>query len=252
MTMRASRVSDGAVLPFGLLEGALGMSMIIKFAPPYVAGVGPELPFSPDRQRNEAAALSLFSPPPPSHNVPNRSPGPSPPARNDLDLLCSDFTAVSIPKLYHFSESEHLIVMEDLGKLRNLEEWLQLPQELHRVRDVGTRLSHFVGRLHSADASAIPPHASFESRIGQDLVKTAIVDTLPDYLSLFDIPNRGRLQEIVVEAHDQGTNRNGSGLHVFSVGDFWPPSILLDDDKDRVCIVDWEFAGYAPPMQDMA
>lgn len=218
-------------MPFGLESGI--QSLIIKYAPPYVAGVGPELPFSPNRQRNEAAALSLFTP-----------------ARNQpLASLCN---AVSIPKLYHFSESEHLIVMEDLGKLRNLEEWLELPQGLHRVRDVGTRLGTFVGRLHCADVSSIPRHPSFAARVGQELVKTAIVDTLIRYLDLFEIPDRERVQDIVVQGHQETANRNEPGLRVFSVGDFWPPSILLDDDKDRVGIVDWEFAGFAPPMQDMA
>jgi len=92
--------------------------------------------------------------------------------------------AVSIPKLYHFSESDHILAIEDLGKLRDLDQWLQLPLDLHRVRDVGARLGTFVGRLHSADASQVSSHESFSNSIGHDLVKAAIVDTLIKYLDL--------------------------------------------------------------------
>jgi aminoglycoside phosphotransferase (APT) family kinase protein len=142
-----------------------------------------------------------------------------------------------------------------LGKLRDLEQWLQLPQELDRVRDVGASLGNFVGRLHSADPSLLASHnLSFSKRIGHDLVKTAIVDTLLGYLNLFGIPGAERLHEIVARTHsdiDVTPRKEQPGL-VFSIGDFWPPSILVDDDKDRVNIVDWEFAGFAPPMQDMA
>lgn len=146
------------------------------------------------------------------------------------------------------------MVIEDLGKLRDLDQWLQLPLDLHRVRDVGARLGTFVGSLHSADATTIPSHESFSSRIGRDLVKLATVDTIVDYLELFGIQGRERLQEIVAQSHNEGASRKEQpGLvRVFSMGDFWPPSILVDDENDRVNIIDWEFAGFAPPMQDMA
>jgi hypothetical protein len=55
VTLRAIREADTNCddpgrLPFGL-QGEL-KSVIIKHAPPYVAGVGPKLPFSTDRQQN--------------------------------------------------------------------------------------------------------------------------------------------------------------------------------------------------------
>lgn len=83
--------------------------------------------------------------------------------------------AVSIPKLYHFSEPDHLLVIEDLGKLRNLEEWFTQPHiNLDKVRDVGMRIGSFIARLHNIDVNqAIPPHDrdTFKSRIGHDLVE---------------------------------------------------------------------------------
>lgn len=79
------------------------------------------------------------------------------------------------------------------------------------------------------------------------------MDTLIKYLDLFGIQGRERLYEIVAKAHFEGPSRKEpSGLRVFSVGDFWPPSILVDDERNRLGIIDWEFAGFAPPMQDMA
>jgi hypothetical protein len=283
ITVRAFRNPrpSNTKLPFGISFGDPNQelkSFIVKYAPPYCAAVGPELPFSSDRQLIEAAALSLLNDPNHYSNGTSFSSSPvaSAPQRstqspihcrnyngddnNSMLLYDSNHTGndsisktVSIPKLYHFSEKDHLLVIEDLGKLRDLEEWIQLPQDLHRVRDVGKRLGTFVGRLHCTNMKQIqPPHEVFYSRIGQDLVDRAVVVPLKDYLDLFEIQGGERVYEIVVKNHRENANRKEQAeLNIFSMGDFWPPSILLDDDKDRVAVVDWEFAGFALPMQDM-
>ena len=59
------------------------------------------------------------------------------------------------------------------------------------------------------------------------------------------------VHDIVSKRH-MGEDEGKKLPQVFSVGDLWPPSIIMSEDSVNLGIIDWEFAGFAAPMQDMA
>jgi thiamine kinase-like enzyme len=55
---------------------------------------------------------------------------------------------------------------------------------------------------------------------------------------------------------DSPASTSGSSFAVFSMGDMWPPSILIDEEHisgpHPISLIDWEFSGPALPLQDIA
>ncbi|KZT43968.1 hypothetical protein SISSUDRAFT_318903 [Sistotremastrum suecicum HHB10207 ss-3] len=200
-------------------------SLVLKYAPPYIAGVGLAMPFSQRRQSIEAAALALF------------------------DGLLSNLRSydITIPTLHIYDEKEHILVIEDLGKVETIEDWLQKSPTLAQCVEVGTRLGRFLVNLHM---SPLTDPERFEFPDKNELIKAGIVDTIPDYLNKMDIPDADLVHGIIAKSFAERTS--APARTVFSVGDLWPPSVLLNESGSKIGIIDWEFAGLGAPLQDMA
>lgn len=211
-------------------------SLILKHAPPYIASVGSEAPFSQMRQVVEARALAYLG------------------AINFPEQLC-------IPRLVHHDPDQFVLVMEDLGDLINLEQQLSRQDEAANQEGEQLVLANQLGislaQLHSVPVG----RALGESLYNPDARKVVFelaVKSIASRLETHGISDYGLLAErcaqhfVFTQSVCSDPDNTSALLPVFSMGDLWPPSILVDNARNRLGLVDWEFAGPSLPLADLA
>ncbi|KIW85289.1 hypothetical protein Z517_00679 [Fonsecaea pedrosoi CBS 271.37] len=147
-------------------------SLILKYAPPYIAGVGESAPMSQGRQEIEAASLALFL----SASSPDGSSALSPTPSRGVLRHVAEKSGVMIPHLLHHDPAEHVLILSDLGALPDLSKiFIELggftpdvagaaswqpppyaprlghalePRETVTYRTIGEKLGTFFARLH--------------------------------------------------------------------------------------------------------
>ncbi|KAK9354973.1 kinase-like domain-containing protein [Lipomyces doorenjongii] len=251
LTVRAVKISSSED---GIKKGLFNdrESLILKFAPPYVAALGESAPFSQTRQTVEANALSLFSPPSgPLFSLPLNS-------------------SVLVPKLIHYDPENHVLILEDLGNLLTLSEYLTPFSEKYRhsrydiglCRQIGLRLGQFLADLHSRSTlDSLTPETvlGFENPSMIEIVREAAVLPIAKYLQMFEIQEAEQLAEVVAEDFELSFP---DAEKSFTVGDLWTGGILISGTKmnstfsgegqvetkvngneANIGVIDWEFAG---------
>lgn len=224
-------------LPVRLPEGNLNRvwrvpgrdrSVIVKHAPPFVAA-DPDIPLDPSRLHVEAQCLQTLGPEGKLRGVP----GPD----------------VRPPRALDVNPEAHVLVMEDIGKVPTLGRWLRETREeavTDRALRIGHALGAFIGRLHrrtTGDAAFAEP---FDNRPVQE-TRHAV-----QYQAVGDLLARGGISDaeaLGARAEALGTRLLQPG-RCLTMGDLWPPSVLVTADGVR--LIDWEFAHYGQPMQDVA
>ncbi|MCB0563101.1 MAG: phosphotransferase [Phaeodactylibacter sp.] len=197
-----------------------GQSLIVKQAPPYIAKA-PDIPLSSQRILIEAAALRLFD-------------------QHPLHGIISD--DLRPPRLLYTDEKKHALILEDVGELESLDNHEVFGQSL------GTNLGTFIGKLHrftfqnEAIAEAIDNRQIQQSRL--EVQYTQIRQLLND----FGISNWAELGD---KAEKLGEKYLTKGKCLI-MGDLWPRSILIGPKEDQARIIDWEFAHFGRPAQDVA
>ncbi|KAL0938035.1 uncharacterized protein CTRU02_207766 [Colletotrichum truncatum] len=229
-TVRASKTSGDAEHE----------SLILKYAPPYVASEGPEMPFSQKRQVIEALMLSLL-------NDASISVG---------NLASRSSATVTVPKLIHHDPELHILILEDLGPLITLwETFLSQPSPLTvslNLQPLGRRVGRFFAHLHrpslpSSVRSAWGDRAvGLENSFTDDLVFEAAVQPVLERLKQQDIPNAEQLYERIVEDYRRPKYTYTPRM---AMGDFHTGSILTNAladpsaaDEHLAAVIDWEFA----------
>lgn len=196
-------------------------NVIVKHAPPYIAGQ-PELPLDPQRIQFEAKALQLFS------------------EGSVLDQL--NASRVSPPGLYYFDEEHHLLIMEDVGKQGEL-----LSGELDAKNvTLAASLGEFIGSLHRKTAGSPWFREKFNNTGIQQTRKQAQYDGAEEFLVKAGIKPE---QKAIDHARNLGEKLLTPGKCMV-MGDLWPPSLIIQ--QDRLRIIDWEFAHFGYPFQDTA
>lgn len=196
-------------------------SLIIKHAPPHIAS-NPDVPLSPDRIGFEAKALNLF------HKA------------GLLHSIASD--RIRPPKFFHYDRELNVLIMEDVGKLPGLDRWLT---ENSSHMKVGVALGRFIGQLHKSTFQHPVLQKKFNNK---DIQKTRQqVQYCPawEYAEKAGVTNA---KLIKTRTKDLGQLLLKPG-YCLVMGDLWPPSVLVDKGKLR--IIDWEFAHYGHPLQDI-
>ncbi len=224
-------------------------TMILKYAPPYVAGRGPDAPMTQWRQTVEARALEMV------HQI----------------LASGD--GMEIPRVLKHDVKEHVLCMTDLGALPNLQELFfelggytefhgppKTPSkpltgsapELAYFSAVGKKLGRFFALLHSPGTlQRMTSNVGFgldylsNPYEGPEHTITALEGTLDrlaqfpvllaaDHEHLFQMLKKDLLRPLAEEEKS------------FVLGDCWPAAILVGSDMQqpnpRVCVIDWEFA----------
>lgn len=202
--------------------GEGGGTVIVKYAPPYIAKA-PDIPISPRRILIEAAVLRLFDEP-------------------LLQPLGSG--RIHPPKLLYADEKEHAIILEDVGVMIPLDEiGAEAP-----VYSLGRELGAFIGRLHRftcrnrSIAEAINNREIQQTRLEVQYARTGPL------LRGFGVGNAAALGE---KARKLGEKYLSQGKCLI-MGDLWPRSVLVAPGGSRIRLIDWEFAHYGRPAQDVA
>ncbi|KAK2879540.1 hypothetical protein FQN49_000780 [Arthroderma sp. PD_2] len=235
-TVRATRVENEPKNNTSVDEpGRFGkhQSLILKYAPPFVASVGEAAPFDQIRQSVEKNALALFSEPE----------GPLVP------ILSS--TSVRVPGLIYHDEESHILILEDLGTLPPLSDhlstsWLSsqsptwpsltgnlLLEDNHLCLSIGEKLGQFFADLHSQETLDLiescgndPKLIRFENESSKEVVREAAVLTIRRYLRQFNCVESNELSRIVEEDFEREEGLNGE--RCFNVGDLWTGGILIE------------------------
>ncbi len=215
------RISDGNLNHVWRLRGK-EKNLIIKWAPPHIAA-NPEVPLSPKRIHFEAKALHLFE------------------RDNMLSLLASD--NVRPPELLHFEEEADLLIMEDMGSQPSIAEWIINGGD----GKVGTRLGRFIGKLHNCTLNTPALQQQFNNHDIQQTRLNVQYSPAADYLW------KTGLRDVDSNLVSEKTKALGQELlepgRCLVMGDLWPPSVLVDSGK--LWLIDWEFAHYGRPLQDI-
>ncbi|VDB84176.1 unnamed protein product [Peniophora sp. CBMAI 1063] len=214
-------------------------TLVAKHAKPYLPG-NKSFEFSTSRQEFEAGALKRIA-----------------------SAVIGNSSLVSVPKVHHFDDNAHIIIMDDAGENTQTLKQLLLdsPGTLtpKLATQIGTELGRFIAGLHSWGASDDAAEAR-EWAAGHALAKRiAIYATYGRLLSTLDgvdesIPDL-REPPLDLDAHTKETiaalvearKRDiNDSLETLVMGDFWPGNILVrlssDGELERLVIVDWELA----------
>jgi len=205
-----------------------GRSLIVKYAPPYIAA-DPDTPLDPSRLRIEARCLEFLAPG-------GRLAGVTTPA-------------VRAPRPVDVNEEGPVLIMEDIGAVPSLDRWLRESGAEALGTEAaahGRRLGRLLGRLHAATSDDECYAEAFDNRPMQE-TRLAV-----QYRSAADMLRAGGVDDAEVlgtRAESLGEDLLEPG-RCLTMGDLWPPSVLVADDGLR--LIDWELAHYGRPLQDVA
>jgi len=199
-------------------------NLIVKHAPPYITS-DPEVSLSPERIHFEAKALKLFE------------------KNGALQFIGSDH--IRPPHIYQFDKAEHLLIMEDVGEAPYITKWL-VNKASKSDAYLAAVLGDFIGQLHSYTFQ----NKLFKNHFNNSDIQQTRVEM--QYKPAAEYAKRAGITDVEVirtKTETLGKKLLSQGCCLI-MGDLWPPSVLVKDGKIR--LVDWEFAHYGRPLQDVA
>jgi len=201
-------------------------SLILKYAPPYIAA-DPDVPLDPSRILVEARCLEALG------------------TGGRLSDVAT--SSVRAPHLHDVSDEQHVVVMEDVGPRPSLDRWLRAddPRE-ENVARLSRRLGSFIGRLHATTEGRPALVEAFNNRPMQETRRAVQYQSVADMLGRGDVDDA---ETLGARAEALGEMLLTPG-RCLTMGDLWPPSVLVQDDTLR--LIDWELAHYGRPLQDVA
>eukprot|EP00026_Physarum_polycephalum_P009544 Phypoly_transcript_09672.p1 GENE.Phypoly_transcript_09672~~Phypoly_transcript_09672.p1 ORF type:complete len:316 (+),score=32.97 Phypoly_transcript_09672:36-983(+) len=203
-------------------------SVIVKYGPPYFAGMGPSVPFAQERLRFEVQALTTIP--------------------KDYPQIFTD-PKLHVPKIVQYFSEQNVILMQDLGPLESL---LTSPQ--HLTGECAQVLAGFISRLHehTKNGKDMPQYRNDASTKSVfDFVYVPIADVLKEN----GVENWEELHKLGMDVGKELYNLNGSGPVSVLMGDFWPASILVeprDGPMTKLWVIDWEFTNLGNPILDVS
>ena len=266
-------------------------SVIIKYAPDFVAAIGEDAPFGTFRQVRIISRFHHESSSPqstPLHPFKYSSFTPAVPT-----VLISEGYRVSIPRVLKFFEDERILVLQDLGEqVIPLGWWLYpsadstmkaSPPSLEMCDSVGRRLGGFLASVH-CDVTLLSKSRVltedgkpwFENPDTKDLVRDEIVGKILPVLRPHFCSGTGveeKIAQIISQdfelsfldaLHSSLSSSPSTAVPrlMFSVGDLWTGSFLVGVspasgstfgiNEVEVGFIDWEFASPARIGQDIA
>jgi len=197
-------------------------NLIIKYAPPYIAN-NPEVPLSPKRIRFGAEALELFE------------------KKGRLKGLVT--TQIRPPHILLFDEEQHLLILEDIGEVPNITNWLVNIKNIA----IGHLLGDFIGQLHRQTLDDERLHRQFNN---QDIQQTRLqvqYNPAAEYAAKAGIADTINIES---KTKELGQKLLSMG-QCLVMGDLWPPSVLVSEGM-TIRLIDWEFVHFGRPLQDIA
>jgi len=139
-----------------------------------------------------------------------------------------------------------VLLMEDVGPHPTLGPWLRTGGSPQAGARVGQRLGQFIGRLHGATFDDAAIADDFNNQPVQETrfaVQYEAVETMLETAGVSDAAALG------ARAIALGERLLVPGI-CLTMGDLWPPSVIVAEDGLRV--IDWELAHFGNPAQDVA
>ncbi|KAF9647875.1 hypothetical protein BDM02DRAFT_3129457 [Thelephora ganbajun] len=177
-----------------------------------------------------------------------------------ITASCED---VLIPELIHHALSQNLLIKTDLGEHPSLDRFILSPSFTYlRARRLGPLLGNFLGRLHSAVSFVREKQSKSTVRLRRLLINSYMEPTLQSvlgatgvYLRMAGVEDYESLLEMASErwlkreksAFCKGNLSFGT-LQVVSKDS----DNELEDDRTKIILCDWEFAGPGHPAGDLA
>ncbi|KAF8191533.1 kinase-like domain-containing protein [Mycena galopus ATCC 62051] len=211
--------------PISFLESPPFSSVVLKYAPPYIAA-DPTQAMSVHRQVIEANALRYLAQTP------------------EIRDLLTQFPTLKIPQLIHHDSTANVLWITDLGVSQTLSKYLaSTPSSIATVHDIAATLGTFISRFWQIMANPAPVITDlFGRQNGQDDPADFLSSTALKVMSLHCVPGAEILSERVRTAMQ---TKDQIELCLGMV-DFWPGSILISPDGS--CgLVDWEYFGLSTP-----
>ncbi|KAF8609508.1 hypothetical protein BDV93DRAFT_540783 [Ceratobasidium sp. AG-I] len=234
-----------------ILGGA--SSVVAKYAPPYVAALGEDAPFSQYRQIIEGRALELLS------------------DSNNRAYIHTLHHRVTTPTLIHHNPSAHVLIMQDLGDVPTLDQWFHTRPPVDLAQAVGERFGMFLARLGGlGDVSGEGIERRFQNPDKDALLLEVAVRAVQGNMAWCGVDEQEveELSDACLRTHTQVTEGGGEdGMKkVFGLGDCWPRSLLVGaanvtpsephsedgTSPPTLAIIDWEFAGMTQPLADIS
>lgn len=223
----AEALSGGLLNQVWRLRAADGRTVILKYAPPHVAS-DPAVPLSPARLDHEARALRLFAP-----------------GGRLATLAGDDDATIRPPRLLGHLPAAHALWMEDVGPANDL--GLALAVAGRRpVASWGQALGAFVGRLHRASLRPGFPAAALANPAIQEARLHIQYRAVGEQARLAGVRAWRRVGRRAV-ALGEAFLQPGRCL---VMGDLWLASVLVTPAA-RLRMIDWEFAHFGQPAQDL-
>lgn len=199
-------------------------SLIVKYAPPYIAA-DPDTPLDPSRLLIEARCLKALAAEGPLAEIPS--------------------PAVRAPRLLDVNEEVPVLLMEDVGDVPSLDQWLR-KANLRAASGHGRRLGRFIGRLHASTHDEAAYEDVFNNQPMQETRLAVQYRGVADMLGAAGVHDA---EALGARAESLGKTLLEPGC-CLTMGDLWPPSVLVSENGLR--LIDWELAHYGRPLQDVA
>ena len=215
----------GGLVNYVWRVGGYPRPVVVKSAPPYIATV-PDIRLDSWRIIIEGRIMAAFSP---------------------GGLLAGiGGNKIRPPQLIDLDEGERILVMEDLGDNPDFGAWLfqNRPQEASGG-DIGRIVGAFIGGLHACSHNDQKMAQAFYNAPIQRVRLESHYRGIRDLCLRAGLPDADALGR---EAVAFGELLQQPGLCVI-MGDLWPRSLLITAKGVR--IIDWEFAHYGRPAQDV-
>ncbi|MEO0473030.1 MAG: phosphotransferase [Bacteroidota bacterium] len=196
-------------------------SIIAKFAPDHIATL-PHVPMDQSRIHFEAEAICLLS-------------------RSEWSHI---FQQVRPPQCYDYDPVRHILLMEDIGTVPDLGSWLQSNQT-EQLLSHAQSLASFFAHLHLRSREQAQLAMQFDNQAVQQ-TREQVQYNLTEYLLSAEVPHAAEIGQKVKRL---GKLIQSKGVCLI-MGDLWPPSVLVS--KEGLRIIDWEFAHFGFPFQDIA
>ncbi|CAF1142307.1 unnamed protein product, partial [Brachionus calyciflorus] len=201
-------------------------SVILKYYPPFLAA-DKTIPISQERYLVEKEALQFLS------------------SRSWLKKCPNSI--VRIPKAIYADDKNFVLLMEDAGEntktLFNLLLSNSSPDQ-NLLDLIPNELNKFLSYLNNESGLTPTTNKIFQNKSAWDLIEEYIneLNFTADRLDKRIKPYLERSHEIFKRKDDENA--------VFVFGDLWPNSILIDQEKKLIWIVDWEVARYETKTRD--
>ncbi len=200
--------------------------IIAKQAPSRMAS-SPDVVLDPSRLRFEARALTDVN------------------EGGRLQELASE--ELRPPRPRAFVPSVPILFMEDIGDGPDLQAWLYANPGVRRARSAGAQLGAWMARLHAATAARDDFARDYDNRPIQETRRRVQYEAVA---AAWEAQAEVNLRRLAPAARRLGQLLLRPG-RCLVMGDLWPRSIRFAP-RERIRLIDWEFAHYGRPLQDTA